>query len=116
MEINALKLLITSTVEQFKTAIASSPVTTQSPPSNAMDTNVDSSMENHTKTQIQIEFADLIQDLKLEMATIFIESRALLKQQLLFSSNNLFKKNSAFIVLSLLAYCGQRRPTLVQWN
>jgi len=87
-EINALKLLLTSAVEQFKTAIASSPVATQSPSSNAMDTDVDASTEHPTKTQIQREFADLLSDLKFEIATIVTESRALFKQQLLFSSTN----------------------------
>jgi len=87
-EINALKTLITSAVEQFKTAIASFPVATQSPPSSAMDTDVEESMEHHTKTQTQLEFADLIQDLKLEIATIVTESRALFKQQLLLTPTN----------------------------
>jgi len=89
-ELTALKAMITEAVEQFKTTIATLATTTRSFSSN-MDTDatgVDESIEHHTKTQTQLEFADLIQDLKLEIATIVTESRALFKQQLLLTPTN----------------------------
>jgi len=82
--------MITEAVEQFKTTIATLATTTRSFSSN-MDTDatgVEESIEHHTKTQTQLEFADLIQDLKLEIATIVTESRALFKQQLLLTPTN----------------------------
>jgi len=89
-ELTALKAMITEAVEQFKTTIATLATTPRSFSSN-MDTDatgVDESIEHHTKTQTQLEFADLIQDLKLEIATIVTESRALFKQQLLLTPTN----------------------------
>jgi len=89
-ELTALKAMITEAVEQFKTTIATLATNTRSFSSN-MDTDatgVEESIEHHTKTQTQLEFADLIQDLKLEIATIVTESRALFKQQLLLTPTN----------------------------
>jgi len=65
-EINALKALITTAVEQFKTAVASF-ATPRSPPSTAMDTEVEESPEHHNQNQTQIDLVAVIQDLKNEI-------------------------------------------------
>jgi len=88
MEINALKEMITTAVEQFKTVITSFKATPQSLPSNIMDTKVKASTKQHHQHQPPIDLAAFIQDLKYEVTTIVTESQALFKQQLLFTSNN----------------------------
>jgi len=87
-EINALRQMISDAVEQFKTAIESFTATPQSPKSSDMDTDVEASPEPKDKDQNPItQLADLIQDLKYDIATIVTESRMLFKKQLLMSNN-----------------------------
>jgi len=50
-EINALKAMITTAIEQFKMAITSFNATPQSLPSNTMDTKIKASTENHHQHQ-----------------------------------------------------------------
>jgi len=73
-EMHALKAMITTAVEQFKTAIASFNTTPWSPPSNAMDTKVKASTKHHHQHQPTIDLAAFIQDLKYEIATIINKS------------------------------------------
>jgi len=87
MEINALKAMITTAIEQFKTAIATFTAQPRSQSSYDMDTDVDNSTEHHHH-QPQLDLAAFIQDLKYEIATIVTESRALFKQQLLLMPHN----------------------------
>jgi len=51
-------------------------------------TNDEGSMEHETTSPTMLDLANLVQDLKFEIATIVTESRALFKQQLLFTANN----------------------------
>jgi len=76
--------MITTAGEQFKTAIATlaTKTTTQSQPSNAMDTEVNNSMNCHHAPQNNADLVDVIQDLKYELATIITKMRAVFEQQL----------------------------------
>jgi len=65
-EINALKALITTAVDQFKTAVASL-ATPRSLLSTAMDTEVAESTEQHNQHQTPIDLVTVIQDLKNEI-------------------------------------------------
>jgi len=69
-EISKLKALITTAVEQFKTAIKTLTATPWSSMSSKMDTDVEASMEQKTHNQNPTDFVSLIQDLKYEIATI----------------------------------------------
>jgi len=88
MEINALKAIITTAVEQFKTVIATFNANPRSQSSNDMDTNVDNLTEHHHHHQPPLDLAAFIQDLKYKIATIVTELRALFKQQLLLMPHN----------------------------
>jgi len=81
-EINALKAMITETVQQFKTAIASVATTTRSQSSD-MDTDADDSKKNTNNNQNPIDIAAIIQDLKYEIATVVTEMKTLFQQQIL---------------------------------
>jgi len=70
-EINDLKSLITSAVEQFKTATAVSPVNTQAPPSNTMDTAVDSSMAIKSEiAELKTMLTTAVEQFKSEIASL----------------------------------------------
>jgi len=83
-ELTELRTMITMAVEQFKTAIATlaTTTTTQSQLSNAMDTEVNTSMKHHHKTTNTTDLAEVIQDLKYELATIITKMQAVFEQQL----------------------------------
>ena len=83
-ELTALRTMITTAVEQFKAAIATlaTATPTQSPMSTAMDTEVDTSTMHHHNTKTNTDLADVIQDLKYEIATIITETQAMFQQQL----------------------------------
>ena len=73
--------MLTTAVEQFKTAIAT--LATNKPQrSDAMDTEVETSSKHHNTTKNTTDLADVIQDLKYELATIITETRAVFEQQL----------------------------------
>jgi len=87
-ELAALRTMITTAVEQFKTALATlaTPNPTQSQSSSAMDTEVDTAMNRHHTTQNNADLVEVIQDLKYELATIITEMRAVFEQQLFRAS------------------------------
>jgi len=74
-ELTKLHTMITDAVEQFKTAIASLATThtTQPQTFTDMDTEGDTSMQCNKKSQKATDLADIIQDLKYELATIITE-------------------------------------------
>jgi len=77
-EINLLRTIITSAVEQIKTAIASIPVPILP---NAMETDADQVMEPVTPPNHTPDLATIIQEFKQDLTTIVIETRALIQQQ-----------------------------------
>ena len=80
-ELTELRTMLTTAVEQFKTAIAT--LATNKPQrSDAMDTEVETSSKHHNTTKNTTDLADVIQDLKYELATIITETRAVFEQQL----------------------------------
>jgi len=79
--------MISTAVEQFKTAIATFTAQPCSQSSHDMETDVDNSTAYHHH-QPQLDLAGFIQDLKYEIATIVTELRALFKQQLLLMLHN----------------------------
>jgi len=83
-ELAALRTMITTAVEQFKTALTTlaTTKTTQTQLSSAMDTEADTSVHHHRQTQNNADLVDVIQDLKYELATIITETRAVFEQQL----------------------------------
>ncbi len=87
-ELAALQTMITTAVEQFKTALATLATTNtaQSQLSSAMDTEVDTAMHHHHTTQNNADLVEVIQDLKYELATIITETRAVFEQQLFRAS------------------------------
>jgi len=88
-ELAALQTMITTAVDQFKSAIATlaTPNKPTSQSSSAMDTDDnDTKMKCHHKTNNKTDLTDAIQDLKYELATIIIEMRALFEQQLFCAS------------------------------
>jgi len=87
-ELTKLRTMMTTAVDQL-TAIATlaTKATNQSQSSNAMDTEVETSQPNHHKTKNTTDLADVIQDLKYELAQIIIETRAVFEQQLLRAAN-----------------------------
>jgi len=77
-EINDLKLLITSAVEQFKTATAVPPVTTQAPPTNAMDTAADSSMGIKSEiAELKTMLTTAVEQFKTEIASLTATPRSI---------------------------------------
>jgi len=88
-ELAALRTMITTAVDQFKSAIATlaTPSKPTSQSSSAMDTDDDDTkMKRHHKTNEKTELSDAIQDLKYELATIITETRAMFEQQLFRAS------------------------------
>jgi len=91
-----LKTTIKTTMEQILHAVASLSHTHSQPSPNAMEMEAETSTredkdglkEHDNKKQFTIDIADLVQDLKYEIATIVTESQALFKQQLLLTSTN----------------------------
>jgi len=83
-ELAALRTMITTAVEQFKTALATLATTntTQAQSSSAMDTEVNTPVHHHHTTQNNADLVEVIQDLKYELATIITETRAVFEQQL----------------------------------
>jgi len=79
-DLNSLRNLITTAVEQLKTEIASLHAT---PTSSTMETEIDHS------TTTTPEISDLIADLKRDIATIALEMREKFKQQHNLSHLNL---------------------------
>jgi len=88
-ELTDLRTMITTAVEQFKTAIATLATsnTTKSQLSDVMDTEVDTSPKHHNKTKNTTDLADVIQDLKYELATIITKTQAVFEQQLFRAAN-----------------------------
>jgi len=87
-EISQLTTLITTTVEQIKQALASLPMTSPQPESNAME--MDNEMNLSPKPQMainqfplhQIDLQVIIQELKTDIATITNKMCAMLQQHL----------------------------------
>jgi len=88
-ELAELRTMITTAADQFKQAIAAlaTNATNQSQSSHAMDTEVETSQPTHHKTKNTTDLADVIQDLKYELAQIIIETRAVFEQQLFRAAN-----------------------------
>jgi len=78
-EISELRTIITSAVAQFKSAIASLPMQCNS--SNDMETEPDHYKETKTSCQSVLEIQDLVTDLKHDIATFVLETKALFHQQ-----------------------------------
>jgi len=78
-ELQSLRLLITTAVEQLKSEIASTHATQ---PTNNMETETDQS------PTITPAISDLIADLKQDIATIALEMRAKFNQQTIFTMNS----------------------------
>jgi len=65
-------------------------------------------------TRAEIRYDELVKSNQWMAMTTTLQSNTETDFKVEHKDIECFKKNSAFIVLSLLAYCGQRRPTLVQ--
>jgi len=79
-EIDSLKAVIALAVEQFKSAINSLTATPPQPAPYAMETDAKHTSANTNPNHIHNEIPSLIHDLKHEIATFVIETRALLRQ------------------------------------
>jgi len=78
-ELNELKLIITSAVEQFKTATAASPVNTHAPPSDAMDTVGNSSAVISSEiAELKMMLTSAVEQFKTEIASLTATPRSLL--------------------------------------
>ncbi len=88
-EIDLLKATIAMAVEQFKHTIKSLTINPCQPESNAMDTNAKTTSDASNSNQIQTNVSSLIHNLKHEIATFVIETRALLQHQSLPMSQNI---------------------------
>jgi len=86
-EIDSLKTTIATAVEQITAAIKSL-IDTPCTQSNAMDTEVETVATANNINQIQPDIPSLIQNLKQELATIVIETRAMFQQQSLIQMLN----------------------------
>jgi len=75
-----LRTLITSAVDQFKSAIASLPTQRTSLP-NDMETEPDYSKETKPSCHSVLDIQDLVTDLKHDIATFVIETKAMFHQQ-----------------------------------
>jgi len=91
-EISELRNLITSAVEQFKSALASIPQQQTSSP-NAMETEPDQSTERNPSQSVR-DVHDLVTDLKHDIATFVIETKAMFQQQANLKLTNYPKKPS----------------------
>jgi len=80
-EIDSLKATIAMAVEQFKLAIQSLALNPRQTASTEMDTNAEAPTDASNLHQTQPNVSSLIHDLKQEIATFVIETRALLHHQ-----------------------------------
>jgi len=87
-EIESLKTTIATAIDQIKTAIKPLLTNPRKTESTAMDTD-EMAMEEPNCNHTQIKIPSLIHDLKLEIATFVIETRALLQQKTLMNQNHL---------------------------
>jgi len=94
-EIAQLKTTIMTAVQEIAQAVASLHATHRQPQSNAMDDETETCMsdgngsnEHNNNKQLTIDLAALVQDLKFNISTIVTKTRALFKQQVLFTQNN----------------------------
>jgi len=78
-EISELRNLITSAVEQFKSALASIPLQ-RTPSPNDMETEPDLTTERKASQSVR-DVQDLVTDLKHDIATFVIETKAMFQQQ-----------------------------------
>jgi len=93
-EIASLQTTIATALEQIKNAIKSLTDTPRKPESTAMDTEIEAMSADHHCTQTQLEIPSLINDLKQEIVTFVIETRALLQQKSpsMMNTNHLYSK------------------------
>ncbi len=86
-EINELKKMLTTAVEEFKTAIVSLTATPRAlPPSNVMETETEELTDQHHPTPTSPDLAAIVNDLKHELASFVLETRNLLQQNRTFIS------------------------------
>jgi len=93
-EIASLQTTIATALEQIKNAIKSLTDIPRKPESTAMDTEIEATSADHHCNQTQLEIPSLINELKHEIATFVIETRALLqhKSPSMMTTNHLYSK------------------------
>jgi len=93
-KIASLQKTIATALEQIKNAIKSLTDTLHKPESTAMDTEDETTSDEHHCNQTQIKISSLISDLKHEIATFVIKTWALLQQKSpsMMNTNHLHSK------------------------